>query len=117
MGPAQWASLGFLGIVASGAAYFAWFRIVGLLPASISGISSLVVPCIGLSSSAWLAHEQIHPQDLAAMGLILTALACVLVERVRLSFPSFPRNPRIKSEKESRAGAANDYPRPPLSRG
>lgn len=83
VGPAQWAALGFLGVIASGGAYFAWFRIVGLLPASISGISSLVVPCIGLSSSAWLANEQIHAQDLAAMGLILTALACVLVEQWR----------------------------------
>jgi drug/metabolite transporter (DMT)-like permease len=46
-GPAQWAALGFLGVIASGAAYFAWFRIVGLLPASISGISSLVMPCTG----------------------------------------------------------------------
>jgi drug/metabolite transporter (DMT)-like permease len=80
-GPAQWLSLLFLGIVANGAAYFAWFRLVRRLPAGVSGISSLAVPCIGVASSAWLAGERLHAQDLAAMALIAAALLAVLAER------------------------------------
>lgn len=82
VGTPQLLSLLFLGIFANGVAYFAWFRLVPMLPASISGISSLVVPCIGVASSTWLAHERLTGRDLTSMALIGAALACVLSERL-----------------------------------
>ncbi len=80
-GRPQWLSLLFLGVVANGAAYFAWFRLVRRLPAGVSGISSLAVPCVGVASSAWLAGERLNPPDIAAMALIGAALICVLAEQ------------------------------------
>ncbi|MBV9828461.1 MAG: EamA family transporter [Alphaproteobacteria bacterium] len=75
-------SLLFLGLAANGVAYFAWFRLVPMLPASITGISSLAVPCIGVASSTWLAHERLSGRDLTSTALIGAALACVLSERL-----------------------------------
>jgi drug/metabolite transporter (DMT)-like permease len=75
-------SLLFLGIAANGLAYYAWFRLVPMLPASISGISSLAVPCVGVASSTWLANEQLSGRDLTAMALIGAALASVLFEQL-----------------------------------
>jgi drug/metabolite transporter (DMT)-like permease len=49
---AHWLALLFLGVVSNGLAYFAWFRLVKTVPASVSGISSLAVPCVGVGSSA-----------------------------------------------------------------
>ncbi|HJU18648.1 MAG TPA: DMT family transporter [Stellaceae bacterium] len=83
VGAAQWLSVAFLGIAGNGAAYFAWYRLVGRLPATISGISVLAIPCIGLASSAWFLGEAIHPQDLAAMAMIGAALVLVLAEQAR----------------------------------
>jgi hypothetical protein len=53
-----------------------------MLPASISGISSLVVPCIGVTSSTWLANETLTGRDLTAMALIGAALVTVLIEQL-----------------------------------
>ncbi len=80
----QWLSLLFLGAVANGLAYFAWFRMVRVLPAGVLGISSLAVPCIGVSSSAWLADEHLSGRDLLAIALIFAALATVLAEQLGL---------------------------------
>jgi drug/metabolite transporter (DMT)-like permease len=79
----EWLALLFLGVVSNGVAYFAWFRLVFVVPASVSGISSLAVPCVGVAASAWLGQERLHLQDFAAMALIGAALAIMLSEQVR----------------------------------
>ena len=81
--PAHWLALLFLGVISNGAAYFAWFRLVRVFPASVSGIGSLVVPCVALSTSAWIAGERLEPHDLSAMALIGAALAIMLAEQAR----------------------------------
>lgn len=82
-GVAEWLALTCIGVAGNGLAYFAWFRVVGRLPATVSGIGALAIPCIGLFSSAWMVGERIHPQDLAAIAMIGAALLLVLAERVR----------------------------------
>lgn len=79
-----WLALAFIGLAGNGVAYFAWFRVVERLPATISGISALAIPCIGLVSSAWLLGERIRPQDIAAMAMIGAALTLVLAEQARM---------------------------------
>jgi drug/metabolite transporter (DMT)-like permease len=79
----QWLALLFLGAISNGVAYFAWFRLVLVVPASVSGISSLAVPCVGVASSAWLGQERLHAQDFIAMVLIFAALAVTLAEQLR----------------------------------
>lgn len=80
---AAWLALLFLGVGANGLAYFAWFWVVQKLPAGLSSISALVVPCVGVTSSAWLTGERLQPRDLMAMAMILLALLLVLGERLR----------------------------------
>ncbi|HXP04964.1 MAG TPA: DMT family transporter [Stellaceae bacterium] len=82
--PVHWLALLFLGVISNGIAYFAWFRIVRVLPASVSGISSLAVPCVAVSASALMTGERLGPHDLLAMALIGAALATVLGEQLRL---------------------------------
>lgn len=84
IGSAQLWIVAFLGLVANGAAYFAWFRLVKIFPASVSGISSLAIPCVGVSSSAWITGERLGTHDLLAMALIGAALATMLAEQLRL---------------------------------
>jgi drug/metabolite transporter (DMT)-like permease len=81
--PVHWLALLYLGVVSNGVAYFAWFRLVRVLPASVSGISSLAVPCVGVSTSAWMIGERLGPHDLLAMGLIGAALMTMLAEQFR----------------------------------
>jgi drug/metabolite transporter (DMT)-like permease len=81
--PVHRLALLFLGVISNGAAYFAWFRLVRVFPASVSGISSLAVPCVALSTSAWITGERPGSHDLSAMALIGAALAIMLAEQAR----------------------------------
>ena len=82
--PVHWLALLFLGVISNGVAYFAWFRLVRVLPAGVSGIGSLAVPCVAVSASALMTGERLGPHDLLAMALIGAALATMLAEQLRL---------------------------------
>ncbi len=62
-------------------AYYCWFRIIRALPASVASLTTLVVPCVGFASSALLIGGRVTWLDLAALGLIVTAVSLVLVNR------------------------------------
>lgn len=89
-GAEQWLAAIFLGVVGNGVAYFAWFRVIGLLPAGAAGIGTLVTPCIAVLSSVWLAGETLHPHDVAAIAMIGTALVLVVIEQLRSRRRAFP---------------------------
>ena len=65
-------------VFANALAYAAWFPVVGRLKASVASLSLLVVPCIGVASSALLVRREISPFDLAALGCVLGAIALVV---------------------------------------
>jgi drug/metabolite transporter (DMT)-like permease len=75
------ASLAFLILISNALAYFCWFRIVQLMPASVASLTTLVVPCVGFGSSALLIGGNISWLDVAALGLIVAAVALVLTGR------------------------------------
>ena len=52
----------------------AWFSIVGLLPAQIAGLSSVLVPVVAMLSGAWLRSEPLGPVEGAAMACSAAAL-------------------------------------------
>jgi drug/metabolite transporter (DMT)-like permease len=87
-GAKEWLAVLFLGVAANGAAYFAWFRVVELLPAGVSGISTLIVPAVAVAASGWIAGETLHPHDMAAMSMIGAALVLVLFEQLRIGWRS-----------------------------
>jgi drug/metabolite transporter (DMT)-like permease len=65
-------------VFASALAYAAWFPLVGRLKASVASLSLLVVPCIGVASSALLVERGIGPFDVAALACVLGAIALVV---------------------------------------
>ncbi len=65
-------------VFANALAYAAWFPLVGRLKASVASLSLLVVPCLGVASSALLVQREIGPLDVAALACVLGAIALVV---------------------------------------
>ena len=65
-------------VFANALAYAAWFPLVGRLKASVASLSLLVVPCLGVASSALLVQREIGPFDVAALACVLGAIALVV---------------------------------------
>ena len=65
-------------VFANALAYAAWFPVVGRLKASVASLSLLVVPCLGVASSALLVQRRIGAFDLAALVCVLGAIALVV---------------------------------------
>jgi drug/metabolite transporter (DMT)-like permease len=61
--------------------HWAWFSVVGIFPASIAAITTLMVPVIGVLSSALVLGERLGFRESAALVLVLTAVAIVLLWR------------------------------------
>lgn len=59
--------------------HWAFMRLVRMLPATITGISSLTVPVVGVFSGMIMLGEQPGPADWGALLLILSALAAILL--------------------------------------
>ncbi len=62
---------------------YAWFKIVTLFPASIASIGTMMIPVIGVISSAIILGEPIGLQELGALALVVAALAGVLAAAPR----------------------------------
>lgn len=75
-----WAWSGAVGV---GFAYFMWFIIIERLPASTAAIGSLLIPIVGVSSSALLLGESPTLNDSIGFALIFAAAACVLLQPSR----------------------------------
>ncbi|MCY4067087.1 MAG: EamA family transporter, partial [Rhodospirillaceae bacterium] len=59
--------------------YFAWFSVVKIFPAGISPIGTLLVPIVGVASGVVVLGEPFGLRDLIALGLIVGAVALVLL--------------------------------------
>jgi len=57
--------------------YWAWNRLVLMVPVAVSSISSLATPVVGILSGMWVLHESLTWQELAATAFILGAIALV----------------------------------------
>ncbi|HEX7006909.1 MAG TPA: DMT family transporter [Alphaproteobacteria bacterium] len=58
--------------------YYAWFKIVILLPANVAALSSLLVPVVGVLGGVVLLGEPLGWRETAAMAMIVGAIALVL---------------------------------------
>ncbi|MDO9706785.1 DMT family transporter [Paracraurococcus lichenis] len=74
-----WGCLAYVAVVAQCAAYLAWFRALRILPAGTAAIGSLMIPVIGVFSSAALLGEPLGVRHLVA--LVLTLGGVVLAAR------------------------------------
>jgi drug/metabolite transporter (DMT)-like permease len=59
--------------------HWAWYKIVTSVPVGISSLSSLMTPVVGVFSGMLVLSEVPHWQDFAALGLVLLALATVML--------------------------------------
>jgi drug/metabolite transporter (DMT)-like permease len=65
-------------VFANALAYAAWFPLVGRLKASVASLSLLVVPCLGVASSALLGLRPAGIFDLAALVCVLVSISLVM---------------------------------------
>jgi drug/metabolite transporter (DMT)-like permease len=71
----------------------AWFAIVGMLPASVAGLSSVMVPIVAMITGAIVHAEPLGPYQLGAMACSGSALALALTRRQEKGMPaSVPRS-------------------------
>jgi drug/metabolite transporter (DMT)-like permease len=59
--------------------YWAWFKVVSILPATLAAMCTLSIPVIGVFTSALMLGEAITWLELTALGLVLVALSIVIV--------------------------------------
>ncbi len=60
-----------------------WFAIVGLLPANVAGLSSVMVPVVAMVSGALINGEPLGPLQLLSMGCCVAALVLALGQKTR----------------------------------
>lgn len=75
----EWAGVFYNSVIAFALGYVAWFTVARKLSAVTSGLSIMLVPVIAVFGGAFWLSEAITWQDLLALGLILTAMAAVLL--------------------------------------
>lgn len=73
------AALAYNAVLASGVAWLLWSYVVERLPTPVAGLSSLVVPILGVLFAWWLLHEV--PTASEAIGIVLLGLALLVVGR------------------------------------
>ncbi len=77
LGPAL--ALAYNVVVAFVFCHWAWYKIVTSVPVGVSSLSSLMTPVVGVFSGMLVLSEVPHWQDFAALGLVLAALATVML--------------------------------------
>ena len=61
--------------------YWAWFRLVEVLPATVASIATLATPVIGVLSGALLLGEHVGWREAASLGLVIVSLILVLYRK------------------------------------
>ena len=59
--------------------YWAWNKLVQMVPAAVSSLGSLIVPVVGVFSGMVFLNEAPRWQDFAALVLVMTVIATVLL--------------------------------------
>jgi drug/metabolite transporter (DMT)-like permease len=77
-----WAYSSIFGV---GLAYFMWFMVIERLPASTASLGSLLIPVLGVASSALLLGERPTLHDTVGFAFVFAAAACVLLQPSRAS--------------------------------
>ena len=79
------AVIGYIALVPMSIGNVSWFAIVGLLPANVAGLSSIMVPVVAMVSGAVVHGEPLGPLQWTAMGCCAAALSLALMSPARKS--------------------------------
>jgi drug/metabolite transporter (DMT)-like permease len=71
------AALAYNGVLASGLAWLLWSWLVDRLPAQVAGVSSLVIPILGVLFAWMVLHEAPDAAEWSGIALLVVALAVV----------------------------------------
>jgi len=85
----SWSSMlliAYIALVPMSIGNLCWFSIVGLLPAPVAGLSSILVPVVAMVAGALMHSEPLGPVQWLAMACSVAALSLAL-------FKSVPRPP------------------------
>jgi len=63
---------------------WAWFKVVTLFPATLAAVGTLLIPIIGVFSSALLLGETIGLRELISLTLVVIAMAIVMIKPERI---------------------------------
>lgn len=63
--------------------YWAWFKILEMVPAAVASLATLMIPVVGVFSGMLVLGEVPHWSDIAALLLVMAALATVLIAPMR----------------------------------
>ena len=74
------AVIGYIALVPMCVGNVCWFAIVGMLPANVAGLSSIMVPVVAMVSGALVHGEPLGPVQWLAMGCCAGALALALLK-------------------------------------
>lgn len=77
------AAIGYIALVPMGIGNVVWFAIVGLLPANVAGLSSIMVPVVAMISGAVVHAEPLGPLQWVAMACSVAALKLALTRPAR----------------------------------
>ena len=73
--------IGYITIVPMALGNVAWFSIVSVLPASVSGLSMVMVPMVAMLTGTVIRGEPLGPLEIASMLCCAAAMALVLLKR------------------------------------
>lgn len=73
--------IGYITLIPMSLGNVAWFSIVNLLPASVSGLSAVMVPIVAMLTGAIVRGEPLGAIELSAMFCCAAAMALVLLRR------------------------------------
>jgi len=74
------AVIGYIALVPMCIGNLCWFSIVGILPANVAGLSSIMVPVVAMISGALLHGEPLGPVQWLAMACCVGALSLVMLK-------------------------------------
>jgi drug/metabolite transporter (DMT)-like permease len=73
--------IGYITVIPMALGNVAWFSIASMLPASVSGLSTVMVPMVAMLTGAAVRGEPLGLLELAAMACSSAAMALVLLKR------------------------------------
>ncbi len=76
----SWSGVAFSGLFGSGIAYFIWFHIMRMMPATTASLGALAAPVVGVISSVFLLGEVPTTADIIGFALIFAASVCALLQ-------------------------------------
>jgi drug/metabolite transporter (DMT)-like permease len=75
--------IGYIALVPMSIGNLCWFSIVGLLPAPVAGLSSILVPVVAMIAGALMHGEPLGPVQWLAMACSAAALSLALIKPAR----------------------------------